>query len=61
MQDVRTKEITLDQIEYAKNMRCIAHPQLHGGKAEDLCCPELHRLYQSLLGAVAYLSHTRDK
>ena len=49
----------MDQIDYAKNMRCIAHPQLHGGKPEDLCCPDLHRLYQSLLGAVAYLSHTR--
>ena len=59
IQDIRTKEITLDQIEYAKNMRSISHPQLHGGKPEDLCNPELHSLYRSLLGAVAYLSHTR--
>ena len=54
-----TKEITLDQIDYAGNLRRIVHPQLTSAKPEDLCCPELHQLYMSLLGAVAYLSHTR--
>ena len=54
-----TKEITLDQIQFANNLRIIAHAQLPGSKPEDLCCPELHQLYQSLLGAVAYLAHTR--
>ena len=29
------------------------------GKAEDLCCQALIQLYMSLLGAVAYLTHTR--
>ena len=59
VQDKVTKEITLDQVAYASNLRCIAHPQLTGSKHEDLCCPALHQLYMSLLGAVAYLSHTR--
>ena len=59
VQDVRTKEITLGQIHFASNLRSISHPQLSGGKAEDECCPALHQLYMSLLGAVAYLSHTR--
>ncbi len=52
-------EITLDQTAYAINLRSIAHPQLHGARPEDECCPALHQLYMSLLGAVAYLSHTR--
>ena len=58
-QDVRTKEITLDQIEYAKNLKAIVHPELHGGNPETPCGTELHQLYQSLLGAVAYLAMTR--
>ena len=32
VQDLRTKEITLDQITYASNLRPIAHPQLSGGR-----------------------------
>ena len=28
VQDVSTKEVTLDQCEYIKNMRPISHPQL---------------------------------
>ena len=59
IQNQITKEITLDQIDYAANLRRIVHPQLQAAKPEDLCCPELHQLYMSLLGAVAYLSHTR--
>ena len=54
-----TFQITLDQTEYAANLRFISLAQLTGAKAEDECCDELHQLYQSLLGAVAYLTHTR--
>ena len=59
VQDVRTKETTLDQIAFAGNLKTISHPQLTGGRPEDLCHPPLHQLYMSLLGAVAYLAHTR--
>ena len=52
-------EVTLDQIAYVGNLRSIAHPQLSGGRPEDECCPALIQLYMSLLGAIAYLSHTR--
>ena len=58
-QDPVTKEITLDQIEYAQNLRPIAHPELKTAGNEALCSPPLHQLYMSLLGAVAYLAHTR--
>ena len=58
-QDIRTKEITLDQIKYAMNLKTIVHPQLSSSAGEDEACPELHQLFMSLLGAVAYLAHTR--
>jgi hypothetical protein len=57
-QDIRTKEITLDQVKYAMNQKTIVHPQLSTGQSEDEACPELHQLVMSLLGAVAYLAHT---
>ena len=59
IQNTITMEITLDQIDYAKNLCRIVHPQLVAAKPEDLCCPEVHQLYMSFLGAIAYLSHTR--
>ena len=59
VQDQQTKDITLDQIVYVGNLRPIVHAQAQHSKPEDLCCPELHKLYMSLLGAVAYLAHTR--
>ena len=59
VQDIKTKETVLDQIQFASQLHAIAHPQLSGGKAEDDCSPELHQLFMSLLGAVAYLSLTR--
>jgi hypothetical protein len=40
-------------------LKAVAHPQLHTGKPEDLAVPELFALFMSLLGAVAYLAHTR--
>jgi hypothetical protein len=55
----RTKEISLDQVAYATNLRSIAHAQLSTGKPEDLASPDLHQLFMSLLGAIAYLAHTR--
>ncbi len=58
-QDKETKEISLDQIAYAKNLRVVTHPHLRTAKPEDQCAPELITLYQSLLGAVVYLAHTR--
>ena len=58
-QDVRTKEIWLDQIDYAKNLRTIEHVQMKNANPETFCDDSLHKLYMSLLGAVAYLSHTR--
>ena len=40
-------------------IKAISHPQMTTGKPEDECDASLHQLYQSLLGAVAYLAHTR--
>jgi hypothetical protein len=59
VQDPKTYIITLDQIHYITTLRNIAHPQLTHGKPEDDADEDLHKLYMSLLGAVAYLSHTR--
>ena len=54
-----TREITLDQNEYAASLRTIAHADLSGKKSEDEVSPELRSLYRSLLGAVAFLLLTR--
>ena len=59
IQDVKSKDITLDQINYAKTLQSIEHPQLTGGRMSEESAADLHQLYQSLLGAVAYLNHTR--
>ncbi len=58
-QDPLSEEITLDRNHYVQNLRRISHPQLSLSKAEDPAVPQLHQLYVSLLGAVAYLAHTR--
>ena len=58
-QDKTTKECHLDQLEYAKNLRTISHPEVSSSSPESACGPELIQLYQSLLGAVAYLYLTR--
>eukprot|EP00974_Lingulodinium_polyedra_P108974 10546486-Lingulodinium_polyedra.AAC.1 len=52
-------EITLDQTLFTNNLRCVAHPQLVGAKPEGERCQELHQLYMSLLGALAYLARAR--
>ena len=59
VQDQITRDITLDQIDFAQNLRCIAHPQLTGSKPEDECCPALHQLYMSLFGQLRTF-HIRD-
>ena len=59
IQDKTTMEITLDQIVFAGNLRPIVNAQLRCAKAAYDCNPELHKLYTSLVGAVAYLAHTR--
>ena len=52
-------EITLDQVTFAAALKPIVHRQLSTARPEDFAEPELHQLFQSLLGAVAYLVHTR--
>ena len=59
IQDPKTKEVTLDQIAYIAALRPITVPELKTAKNEDKCSTELTALYQSLLGAVAYATHTR--
>jgi len=46
-------------MEYASSLRIIAHLDLMSKKAVDAVCAELHSLYRSLLGAVAFLLLTR--
>jgi len=58
-QDTTAMAVTLDQIHYVDTLRCITHPQLSTGAATDDSEESLHKLYMSLLGAVAYLAHTR--
>jgi len=53
------RELSLDQIEYASNLRPIVHEELKAKNSEELCGTELHNLYRSLLGAVAFLYLTR--
>ena len=59
IQDPVTKEIELDQDEYLKALKCVRHPDLVKAPAESSLSSELHTLYMSSLGAVAYLAMTR--
>jgi len=59
VQDPRTEEVTLDQIVYVHALRPISFAELQSAKNEDKRSAELTTLYQSLLGAVAYATHTR--
>ena len=54
-----TKEITLDQDEYIKGSRTIAHPDLTGKPTDSLCVPDLHMLFWSVLGAINFAILTR--
>ena len=51
--------IALDQIKYLEGLKPIAHAQVSTGRDTDECTPELHSLFRSLLGAIAYANHTR--
>ena len=55
----KTLAVTLDQIHFANTLKPIAHPQVSSGADDDEVGTELHALYRSLLGALAYLAHTR--
>ena len=59
IQNPITKEISLDQIEYAQNLRQISHPEMKTAKNDAFCSPPLRQLYTSLSGALAYLAHSR--
>ena len=54
-----TMSVALDQIHFASTLKAIAHPQVSSGKDSDDADSDLRALYRSLLGAVAYLAHTR--
>ena len=46
-------------MEYASSLRIIAHSDLLSKKTEDAVSADLHSLYRSLFGAVAFLLWTR--
>ena len=46
--------VSMDQDEYILAMRPIRHAELTGRPSTEPCSAEVHQLYQSLLGAVAY-------
>ena len=54
-----TRELTLDQVDFLSKLRAIEHPQLSTGSNEEQCVEGLHSLFISLLGAIAYATHTR--
>ena len=59
VRNISLNTVSLDQIEYAKKLRSITHVDLTSQPSESECCEELHQLYMSLLGALAYLYLTR--
>ena len=58
-QDPITKEITLDQTAYLSALKAIVHSAIQSMKSDEFAPPDLHELYRSLLGAVAFTSLTR--
>ena len=58
VQDVKTKETSLDQIEYIKGVRVIAHPDMVGSP-DSWCTTKLHHEFWSVLGALAFATITR--
>ena len=46
--------VEMNQDAYIDAMKPIQHPELTGRRSTDACTAEVHQLYQSLLGAVAY-------
>ena len=59
IQDVTTKEITLDQIEYVAGLKTIPPESYRGLSSNQKCDATLHLQYMSLLGAVAFVALTR--
>jgi len=54
-----TRETTLDHIDLLSKLRAIEHPHLATGTGEAHRVEALHQLFISLLGAIAYATHTR--
>ena len=59
IQNVETKEVSMDQTEYIKGVKTISHPDISSKGAEELCCTELHHMFWSILGAIAFATLTR--
>jgi hypothetical protein len=59
IQDVITKEISLDQIEYISALKPIQHADLVRASSDALVSDPVQLLYMSLLGAVAFCALTR--
>jgi len=59
VRDMKAGTCTLDQIEYTQKLRTITHEEVRTKSTETLCGPDLHKLYMSLLGAIAYVYLTR--
>ena len=59
IQDTKTKEVVLGQVEYVKKIKTITHPSMRTSATNAEAGHELHQLYMSLLGAIAYTTMTR--
>ena len=51
--------ITLDQNDYVKGIKLVEHKDMVGANPEDMCSPEVHAQYWSVLGAIAFALLTR--
>ncbi len=58
-QDVETKEVSLDQIEYVKGISLCVSSEISSSKPEEAASSGLHAQYWSVLGAIAYAVLTR--
>ena len=52
--------VVMDQTDYIKAFKPVAHPQLVGAPAEAETTPAVHAEFISLLGAVAYALFTQQ-
>ena len=53
------KGVVLGQVEYVKKTNTMSHPSLNTSAANHESGHDLHQLYMSLLGAIAYTTITR--
>ena len=58
-QNPDTKAITTDQTEYIKDIKTINHPDMRNVESDADCSEAVHKLYMSLVGAVACCLITR--